>query len=78
MSTLGETSVHHINAAYWKAKKRRKEELLKLNSYDEVVSLKQQQKDVRRQQLDVDGSLTAWNMAGEEDKMDRRRRIWTI
>jgi len=35
-----------------------------------VVSLKQQQKDVRRQKLDVNGSLTAWNMAGEEDEMD--------
>jgi len=64
MSTLGETSVAHINAAIQRAQnsivisqtllevlkteKKRKEELLKLNSYDDVAGLRQQQKDAKR------------------------------
>ena len=83
MLTLEQTSVPHISTAnqraqnsifisqtllgVLKSEKRRKEELLKLNCHDEVAALKQQQKDVRRRQLDVDATLAAWNMAGDDD-----------
>jgi len=79
MLTLEQTSVPHISAAIQRAQnsifisqtllgvlkseKNRKEELLKLNCHDEVA----EQKDVRRRQLDVDATLAAWNMAGDDD-----------
>jgi len=87
MSTLGETSVSHINAAILRAEnsifisqtllevlkteKKMKEELLKLNSHDEVAGLKQQQKDAKRLELDTIRNLTAWAMPlDEEEDMD--------
>jgi len=85
MSSLGETSVAHLDAAIQrtqntvvisqtllevlKTEKKRKEELLKLHSYDDVAALRQQQKDARRLELDTRRNLTAWVLPvdGEED-----------
>ena len=85
MSSLGETSVAHLDAAIQrtqntvvisqtllevlKTEKKRKEELLKLHSYDDVAALRQQQKDARRLELDTKRNLTAWVLPvdGEED-----------
>jgi len=88
MSMLGEASVAHINAAIQrtqnsivisqtllevlKTEKKRKEELLKLNSYDDVAGLRQQQKDAKRLELDTKRNLTAWTLPldDEEEDMD--------
>ena len=88
MSMLGEASVAHINAAIQRAQnsivisqtllevlkteKKRKEELLKLNSYDDVAGLRQQQKDAKRLELDTKRNLTAWTLPldDEEEDMD--------
>ena len=96
MSMLGEASVAHINAAIQRAQnsivisqtllevlkteKKRKEELLKLNSYDDVAGLRQQQKDAKRLELDTKRNWTAWTLPldDEEEDMDWRRRSWTI
>ena len=89
MSTLGETSLAHIDAAIQrtqntivisqtllevlKTEKKRKEELLKLHSYDDVAGMRQQQKDARRLELDTKTNLTAWTLPlddEEEEDMD--------
>jgi len=44
---------------------------LKLNSYDEVAGLKQQQKDAKRLKLYTKRNLTAWALPlDEEEDMD--------
>jgi len=89
MSTLGDTSLTHIDAAIQrtrntivisktllevlKTEKKRKEELLKLHSYDDVAGMRQQQKDARRLELDTKTNLTAWTLPlddEEEEDMD--------
>jgi len=89
MSTLGETSLTHIDAAIQrtrntivisktllevlKTEKKRKEELLKLHSYDDVAGMRQQQKDARRLELGTKTNLTAWTLPlddEEEEDMD--------
>ena len=83
MSTLGETSVAHINAAIQRTQnsivisqtlldvlktEKRKEELLKLHSYDDVAGLRQQQKDAKRLELDTKRNLTAWVLPVDEEE----------
>jgi len=89
ISTLGDTSLTHIDAAIQrtrntivisktllevlKTEKKRKEELLKLHSYDDVAGMRQQQKDARRLELDTKTNLTAWTLPlddEEEEDMD--------
>jgi len=51
--------------------KKRKEELLKLNSYDDVAGLRQQQNNAKRLELDTKRNLTAWALPlHEEEDMD--------
>jgi len=47
--------------------KKRKEELQKLNCQDKAVALKQQQKDMRRRQLDADPTLSARDIFNVRD-----------
>ena len=86
MSTLGETSVAHIDAAIQrtqntvvisqtllevlKTEKKRKEELLKLHSYDDVAGMRQQQKDARGLELDTKRNLTAWVLPVDDEEED--------
>ena len=86
MSSLGETSVAHLDAAIQrtqntvvisqtllevlKTEKKRKEELLKLHSYDDVAALRQQQKDARRLELDTKRNLTAWVLPVDDEEED--------
>jgi len=86
MSTLGDTSLTHIDAAIQrtrntivisqtllevlKTEKKRKEELLKLHSYDDVAGMRQQQKDAKRLELNTKTNLTAWTLPLDDEEED--------
>jgi len=86
MSTLGDTSLTHIDAAIQrtrntivisqtllevlKTEKKRKEELLKLHSYDDVAGMRQQQKDAKRLELDTKTNLTTWTLPLDDEEED--------
>jgi len=52
-----------------KTEKKRKEELLKLHSYDDVAGLRQQQKDAQHL-LDTKRNLTAWTLLLDDEEED--------